>query len=192
MGDFPFYYAQLASFEAPKRSEGWVAIQNEQLLTLSVKNTGMAVANDIGELEDIHPHNKMDLGKRLAAWALAKDYGFEMVAYSGPLYREHRIEGDRIIVTFDHVGSGLMSGVKNVLEPTQPSELPLQCFEIAGADGKWQPAVAQISSPTTVTLSHPAIAQPKQVRYAWAPYPEGANLYNKEGYPASVFSTAAR
>lgn len=192
MGDFPFYYVQLASYGAPKRSQGWVDIQNEQLLTLSVKNTGMAVANDIGEFEDIHPRNKMDLGKRLAAWALAKDYGLEMTAYSGPIYRDHVIDGSTITVSFDHVGSGLMSGVKNVLEPTQPSDLALQWFEIAGEDGEWKQAEAHITSPNTVSVSHPDIQKPTHVRYAWSPYPEGANLYNKEGYPASVFSTAAR
>lgn len=192
MGDFPFYYVQLASYGAPKRSAGWVGIQNEQLLTMRVKNTGMAIINDIGELDDIHPRNKMDVGRRLAAWALAKDYGFEMAAYCGPIYSDHAIDGNTITVSFDHTGNGLMSGVKNVLESTQPSDLPLQSFEIAGEDGEWKKAEATITSPSTVAVSHPEVEKPTHVRYAWASYPEGANLYNQEGYPASLFSTAER
>ncbi|HKK17381.1 MAG TPA: sialate O-acetylesterase [Opitutales bacterium] len=191
IGDFPFYYVQLANYSAPKRREGWVQIQNEQRLAMQVKNSGMAVINDTGEFDDIHPRNKIDVGKRLAAWALANDYGFEMAAYCGPIYRDHTIDGNTITVSFDHTGSGLMAGVKNPLEPTRPSEQPLRHFEIAGKDGEWKAAAATIVSPDQVVVSHPEIEEPIDVRYAWSSYSEGANLYNKQGFPASLFTTAA-
>lgn len=189
-GDFPFYYVQLAGFADPKKGEGWVAIQHEQVKVLSEKNVGIAITNDIGEAKEIHPRNKVDVGRRLAAWALAKDYGVEMKAYCGPLYQKHQIDGKSIVVSFGHEGSGLMAGEKQALDEVRSSGQPLQGFEICGTDGKWKPAAAEILSPDTVKVSHPDIPQPAHVRYAWSCYPEGANLYNQEGFPAALFSTA--
>lgn len=188
--DLSFYAVQLAGFGEPGTSvKGWVEIQHEQFRAMRETRSGMAVTHDIGEPIDIHPHNKIDVGKRLAAWALAKDYGVEMQAFSGPVYNNHTVEGSAILVTFDHTGSGLMAGEKKQLDPAQPTEQPLRHFEIAGADGEWKPAEAEIVSSETVRVSHPDLTKPLHVRYAWTSYPEGPRLYNREGFPASLFST---
>lgn len=192
-GDFPFYYVQLANFrdvnENPLDEDPWSSIQDQQRRVLKLPNTGMAVINDIGEANDIHPRNKIDVGKRLASWALTKDYGQAATAYSGPLYKSHTIEGDKVIITFDHIGSGLMVGEKDVLNPTVPVDEPLARFQICGADRKWVWGNAKIINANQVEVSHPEIKEPTIVRYAWSSNPEGANLYNKEGFPASLFTT---
>ncbi len=194
-GDFPFYFAQLAQFKAPVTEpldyDGWASVCDQQRRTLSLKNTGMAVLNDIGEARDIHPHNKMDVGKRLALWALKNDYRQKTPAYSGPLYKKHRIKGDEVLITFDHEGSGLMTCVKEILGGTRETSEPLQRFQICGEDRQWKWADAEITGKDTVTVSHPDVPQPTIVRYAWAPNALGANLYNKEGLPASIFTTEA-
>jgi sialate O-acetylesterase len=191
-GDFPFYWAQLASYKEPNTeplgNDGWATICDAQRRTLTLPNTGMAVLTDIGEANDIHPHNKMDAGKRLALWALAKEYGFEQ-PYSGPLYKNYSTKGDSVLITFDHVGSGLMAGHKNVLDDTVKSDEPLLRFQIAGSDRVWKWANAEIIDEDTVSVSHPDVKNPAVVRYAWSANPEGANLYNKEGLPASMFTT---
>jgi sialate O-acetylesterase len=194
-GDFPFYFAQLANYAKPAPGtigfDGWPTVCDQQRRTLGLKNTGMAVLHDIGEARDVHPHNKMDVGKRLALWALKKDYKQKVPVCSGPLYKSHKITGDRVIITFDSAGSGLMSGEKPVMDATRETGEPLNHFEICGADRQWKWAQAEITGTDTVTVSHPEVRQPVVVRYAWAPNPEGANLYNKEGLPASLFTTQA-
>ena len=192
-GDFPFYFVQLASFRKPSskplENDTSATICNQQRLTLSVKNTGMAVANDIGEIEDIHPRNKIDVGKRLSLWALAKDYGFKEVVYSGPLYKSSKFTGQKVIVSFDHAGAGLMTGEKHLLKPTvEVKGKPLRGFQICGADRKWKWAEAKIISKDSVEVFHPGIKKPIEVRYAWAENPAESNLYNSEGLPTSVFS----
>lgn len=189
-GDFPFYFAQLANYASPKASsDGWPTVQDQQRRTLQLKNTGMAVLSDIGEPRDVHPHNKMDVGKRLALWALKNDYKQNLSACSGPLYQSHTINGDKVIVKFDSTGSGLMSGEKPVMDATLETKDPLTYFEICGAGRQWKPAQAEISGNDTVTVSSPEVPKPTAVRYAWSKNPEGANLYNKEGLPASLFTT---
>lgn len=189
-GDFPFYFAQLANYASPKASsDGWPTVQDQQRRTLQLKNTGMAVLSDIGEPRDVHPHNKMDVGKRLALWALKNDYKQNLSACSGPLYQSHTINGDKVIVKFDSTGSGLMSGEKPVMDATLEKKEPLTYFEICGAGRHWKPAQAEISGNDTVTVSSPEVPKPTAVRYAWSKNPEGANLYNKEGLPASLFTT---
>jgi sialate O-acetylesterase len=192
-GDFPFYYAQLANFRNPASEpveyDGWASVCDQQRRTLGLKNTGMAVLSDIGEANDIHPHNKMDVGKRLALWALKHDYSIAVPAWSGPLYKSHIIKDGRVIITFDHAGSGLMAGVKEGIADTQKTGEPLKHFQICGADRRWQWAQAGITGNDTVTVSHPEVPEPVVVRYAWAQNPEAANLYNKEGLPASIFTT---
>ena len=187
-----FYWCQLAQFKAPNAeplsNDGWVAVCDHQRLAMSLPDTGMAVLNDIGEARDIHPHNKMDAGKRLSLWALKQAYGRDLV-YSGPLYRESKIAGNKIVVKFDSVGSGLMTGSKNLMDPVVETKEPLKRFQICGADNKWKWAEAKIVAKDTVEVSHPDIAKPVEVRYAWSPNAEGANLYNKEGLPASLFKT---
>ena len=194
-GDFPFYIAQLASFKAPvtepRDFDGWASICDQQRRTLGLKNTGMAVLHDIGEAKDIHPHNKVDAGKRLALWALKHDYKQELAVCSGPLYQSHAIQGNQVVVTFDSAGSGLMAGSKIGMADAQESTESLKLFQICGADRQWQWGEAEITSNNQVTVSHPDIAEPTLVRYAWASNASAANLYNKEGLPASIFTTEA-
>ena len=192
-GDFPFYYAQLANFRGlskePVEYDNWALICEQQRRALSLKNTGMAVLSDIGDPKNIHPKNKIDVGKRLAAWALKKDYGVNLKAWSGPLYKSHNIKDGKISISFDHVGSGLMAGSKHQIEATKETSDPLKCFQICGKDRKWQWAEAKITGNNTVEVFHADIAEPTIVRYAWSINPVGANLYNKEGFPASLFTT---
>lgn len=192
-GAFPFYFCQLAQYQAPPETpvdeDPWVHVCDQQRRTLALENTGMAVLNDIGEAKDIHPRNKMDAGKRLALWALAKDYARPLKAWSGPLYKEHRTEGSKIVVIFDHVGSGLMVGHKPLMDPAKPAEEPLKRFQICGEDRQWKWAQAKITGTDTVEVRHDEIPAPVAVRYAWAANAEGANLYNREGLPASLFRT---
>ncbi len=194
-GEFPFYFAQLANYAKPRPGtigfEGWPTVCDQQRRTLGLKNTGMAVLYDIGESRDVHPHNKMDVGKRLALWALKHDYNQSIPVWSGPLYKSHEIKGDKVIIKFDSAGSGLMSGEKPVMEAARETREPLAQFQICGADRQWKSAQAEITGKDTVTVMHPEVPKPVAVRYAWAPNPEGANLYNKEGLPASVFTTEA-
>ncbi|MRT93773.1 9-O-acetylesterase [Ancylomarina sp. 16SWW S1-10-2] len=192
--EFFFDYCQLASYkdvnsEPLDETDGWVIVQNQMRLALEVPSTGMAVLNDIGEANDIHPKNKLDTGKRLSLWALSQAYGKNIV-YSGPLYKDSKIKGNKILITFDHVGSGLMVGKKHLMESTVEVDEPLKRFQICGKDGQWFWAEAKIIGKNKVKVWHPKIANPVEVRYAWSPNPEGANLYNKEGLPTSLFKTS--
>ncbi|EDM28943.1 sialic acid-specific 9-O-acetylesterase [Lentisphaera araneosa HTCC2155] len=189
-----FYFCQLAQFRDPVTkpidNDGWVNVIYQQFLTaLAVPNTGVAVLNDIGEANDIHPHNKVDAGKRLSLWALAKTYGKDLAAHSGPLYKSSKIEGSKVIIDFDSVGAGLMTGKKILLDPVVEVQEELKHFQIKGADNVWKWANAKIISKNQVEVSHPEVSTPVEVRYAWAANAKGANLYNKEGIPASVFKT---
>ena len=181
-GDFPFLFVQLANFKAvnPEPSESdWAELREAQLMMLSLPNTGMAVIIDIGEANDIHPKNKQDVGKRLALWALAKTYG-EKLEYSGPLYKSMEVEGNKIILHFDHIGGGLVVG-------RGPDQSGLKGFAIAGADREFDWADAKIGG-NTIVVSSDKIAEPVAVRYAWADNPV-CNLFNEEGLPASPFRT---
>ncbi len=192
-GDFPFYLVQLANFQQPNDTpaggDGWAKLREAQRQCLTLPNVGMAVITDIGEERDIHPRNKQDVGLRLALWALARDYGHKDLVYSGPLYKSHTVEGGRIRLTFDHVGSGLMVGKKDGLAPTSEDAAgTLERFAIAGADQQWHWADAIIEG-DSVVVSSSAVAAPVAVRYAFSMNPEGCNLYNREGLPASPFRT---
>jgi sialate O-acetylesterase len=192
-GDFPFYYVQLANFQHsdannPAGGDGWARLREAQLQALAIPNTGMAVIIDIGEADDIHPKDKQDVGKRLALWALAKTYGKDIV-FSGPLYKSYAVEGSKVRVSFDDVGGGLIVGEKKGLEPVQEvKDGRLKWFAIAGKDKVWHWADAVIDG-NTVLVSSDKVPVPAAVRYAFAMNPEGANLYNKEGLPASPFRT---
>jgi len=180
-GDFPFLFVQLQNFMEAKDEpleSNWAGLREAQLKTLSVSNTGMAVAIDIGEWNDIHPLNKEDVGKRLALAAFKVAYGDEDVIYSGPIYKCMKIKGNKIIVTFTNTGGGLIikGGGK------------LKYFAICGPDRKFIWANAKIED-NKVIVWNDNIDGPVAVRYAWADNPEGANLYNKEGLPASPFRT---
>lgn len=188
-----FYWCQLANIGLPPSqpldSNPWASVCYQQFLTLRLPNTGMAVLNDIGEAKDIHPHNKMDAGKRLSYWALNRSYGRQDIIPSGPLYQSHVFAGAKVIITFDQVGSGLMVGRKFLMEATVETDVRLRSFQIKGADGKWKWADAEIISKDQVVVSHPDISDPVEVRYAWSRNPN-ANLYNQEGFPASLFKAA--
>ncbi len=181
--EFSFYYVQLANFRQPSTEPGtpdaWALLQDRMRLILdTTPKTGMAIINDVGEAADIHPKDKQAPGERLALWALAKDYGRDIV-YSGPFYASSRIDGDAVVVSFEQAGQGLRSR----------NGESLKRFEIAGADKVWHWAEASIDSSSSVRVHSPEVKSPVAVRYAWAANPEGANLVNSEGLPASVFRT---
>jgi sialate O-acetylesterase len=178
-GDLPFLYAQLPNFMEAKKEPSfgtWTLMREAQSDALSVPNTGMAVTIDIGEWNDIHPLNKKDVGKRLAQAARKVAYGDDIV-HSGPLYSARKTEGNRIILFFSHIGSGLIARGKK-----------LSGFAIAGADSHFVWANAKIEDNSVIVWNY-KIREPVFVRYAWADSPEGANLYNKEGLPAAPFRT---
>jgi len=178
-GDFPFLFVQLANFRAVNPEPGesdWAELREAQLMTLDLPSAGMAVIIDIGEADNIHPKNKQDVGKRLALWPLARTYGKQLV-YSGPIYKSMKVEGNKITLTFDYVGGGLVA---------IPDE-PLKGFAIAGADRKFVWADAKIDGDSIVVSSN-NVSEPVAVRYAWADNPV-CNLYNKEALPASPFRT---
>ncbi len=190
-GDFPFYFVQLANFQndtnTPEGGDGWARVRAAQTKSLSIPKTGMAVIIDIGEANDIHPQNKFDVGERLAHWALHHDYGKKDVVPSGPVFKDAKVEGDKIRVSFDYAGGGLIVGKKEGRKPVEAAaDAKLARFAIAGADKKWVWADAVIDGGTVVASSK-EVSQPVAVRYAYSMNPLGANLYNKEGLPASPF-----
>lgn len=179
-GDFPFYFVQLASFNAghgtSEKGSTWAELREAQTMTLTLPRTGMAVTTDIGEADDIHPRNKQDVGKRLAALALKNDYGQDIIA-SGPAYKSMKVEGNKVRVSLTDVGSGLMAKDKYGY---------LRGFEVAGSDRKFYYAKASIEG-NEVVVTCDKVENPVAVRFAWADNPEDANLFNKEGFPAVPF-----
>jgi len=186
-----FYWVQLAGFrqnDANPAGGGWGPIREGQRRALRLPNTGMAVAIDIGDAKDIHPRNKLDVGKRLSLWALAKDYGKDIV-HSGPLYKAMKKEGEKIRIQFDHTGSGLMTAQKQGLDPAKETpDAELTHFSIQDAAGKWHFAKAVIDG-DSVLVWNDEVKEPAHVRFAYHNNPVGFNLYNKEGLPASPFTT---
>ncbi|MEZ6090172.1 MAG: sialate O-acetylesterase [Pirellulaceae bacterium] len=188
-----FYWVQLANWKEandnPAGGDGWAKLREAQLNALDIEHTGMAVTIDIGEANDIHPRNKQDVGARLAQWALHQTYGKTDLVPSGPIYKGHKVVDGAIRIQFDHVGGGLMVGQKTGLEPTaEVADGKLARFAIAGEDQQWHWATATIDGDTVVVKSQD-VPNPVAVRYAFSMNPEGANLYNKEGLPASPFRT---
>jgi len=181
-GDFPFLQVQLANFGEPPGqpgASGWAELREAQSDVLEEAATGMAVAIDIGESYNIHPPNKLDVGKRLAQSALSVAYGGCGIP-SGPVFSRMQIEpGGRICCLFRHVGSGLDS---------RGGEL--RHFAVAGRDRMFHWADARVEG-ETITVRSPSVPEPVAVRYAWANSPEGCNLYNKEGLPAPPFRSDA-
>ena len=191
--DLAFYWVQLANFrkenENPAGGDGWAKIREAQTQALDIPGTGMAVITDIGAANDIHPRNKQDVGWRLAQWALHQTYGKKNLVPAGPLYKSQKIEGNTIRLSFNHVGKGLMVGKKTGLEPTaEVKGGQLAHFAIAGTDKKWFWAEATIDGETVVVKSSD-VPKPVAVRYGYTMNPAKANLYNKEGIPASPFRT---
>jgi len=200
-GNFPVYFVQLPSdwflggaSGAPPSGEpdgedgGGLEITRMELFkSLQITNTGMAVTIDVGG--GIHPVNKFDVGERLARWALRDLYGKPDLVVSGPLYRELKIEGNKIRLRFDHVGSGLMVGKKVGRAPTvEIKDGKLRPFAICGDDQQWAWADAVIDG-SDVVVSSSAVTHPVAVRYAYSCAPKEHNLYNKEGLPAAAFRT---
>ena len=178
-GYFPFLYVQLANYKEKKNipvEDDWAELREAQLQTLSYPNTGMASAIDIGDANDIHPKNKLEVGKRLFLAARKIAYQEDLV-YSGPTYDSMKVEGSKIRIYFSSTGSGLVA--KNNTD--------LKGFSIAGADKKFFWANAVIKG-NEVEVSCDKVMNPLAVRYSWESNPDG-NLYNKEGLPASPFRT---
>lgn len=195
-GDFPFYYVQLPDLtlrefpNTPAGGDGWTNVREAQLRCMALPNTGMIVALGTGDT-GLHPTNKCDVGERLARWALARDYGVKNIEVSGPIYKEMKVERDKIRISFDHAESGLMVGLKKDRAPVVEDKAgKLKWFAIAGADKKWVWAEAVVDG-KTVVVSSPEVKEPVAVRYAYIQDPAGANLYNRDGLPASPFRTDA-
>jgi len=181
-GPLPFLFVQLANYRDRKSEPGedaWAELREAQSLALQLPATGMACAIDIGEAIDIHPRNKLDVGKRLYLAARHVAYG-EDIVHSGPTYVSHAIEDGGVRLQFASTGGGL----------TTRDGLPPRGFALAGADGNYHWADARIEG-NTIVLRSPAVPKPETVRYAWAANPD-VNLYNREGLPATPFRTDRR
>jgi len=180
-GDFPFYWVQLADFRnevaVPGESD-WAELREAQTMTMDrLPNTGEAVIIDIGEAKDIHPRNKVDVGTRLARWALANQYGYP-VAFQSPRYRSMEIDADKVILTFAHVESGW-----------RPFDVPTPIgFAIAGEDRKFVNAAAKILPDGRIEVTSAEVSNPLAVRYAWADNPI-CNLYSNDDLPLTPFRT---
>jgi sialate O-acetylesterase len=190
--DFPFLFVQLpcnGKDTTPVAESGLPWLQEAQLLTLKkTPRTGMAITVDIGDPNNVHPGDKIDVGRRLALVAKKLVYG-ENVVGSGPLFKDFKIAGEKVRVSFTETGSGLTAGqqpwcAKGV---TPFPKDKLIGFFLAGADKKWFPADATIDG-DGVVLNSSKVPAPVAVRYGWANSPR-CNLYNKEGLPASPFRT---
>jgi sialate O-acetylesterase len=179
-GDFAFYYVSLAGHQGRQRlpieRNSWAELRDAQRAALTLPRTGEVVATDIGDAADIHPRNKQEVGRRLALWALAKEYG-QRDEFSGPTVRGVRVKGDTIIVTFDHAKGLRLAGDTRV------------GFAVAGADKVFHHAVARVKGATLVLKAADSLVPaPVAVRYGWAFHP-ACFLYNAAGLPASPFRT---
>ena len=190
----PFYIVQLANFKSKKKAQGlddpWATVMDAQRrVATKLPNTGLSVTIDIGDPNNIHPRNKIDVGRRLALRALKNEYGMKIPECSGPLYKSCLFTDEKAVVSFTHTGSGLMVAEKNGIEPPVKVDKPLTLFEIEDSNGKWHKAVAKING-DKIEVSSTKVTEPTAVRYAWSCNPEGAKLYNIEGLPASPFTTS--
>ena len=192
-GDFPFLLVQLAGY-GPGPTDGtrgrWAALRAEQAKVLALPNTGMAVAIDVGEATDIHPHNKFAVAQRLSLVARKVAYGQEVVA-SGPMFSAMAVEGENLRLTFTGCGGGLQRAAPPAMPGSAPAPIAAELlgFEIAGADQTWFRATAMIDG-SSVVVACDQVAAPVAVRYAWGDIP-ACNLYNREGLPAVPFRTDA-
>lgn len=181
-GDFPFIWVQLANFMTPvavPSESDWATLREAQTMALELPNTGMAVAIDIGEADDIHPRNKQDVGKRLALNALKIAYDKDVIN-SGPMFESIEIKGNKALIHFKHVAGGLtLNGDSDFVES----------FAIAGSDKKFYWAKGEILDENTVVLSADEVNKPIAVRFGWANNPDKLNLFNKAGLPAVPFRT---
>ncbi len=176
IGPFPFLYVQISSFKSTPL-EDWAALRQQQVETLGLRNTAMAVTIDIGNPDDVHPTDKVDVGHRLALAARALTYGETSLEYSGPMFRQATPEDGAIRAWFDHAKGLNAKGAE------------VTGVEVAGRDGKFLAAQARIEGDTLVASS-PGVPAPVAIRYGWANSPQ-CNLFNAEGLPASPFTSAA-
>jgi sialate O-acetylesterase len=174
IGDFPFLYVQISNFKSPP-AEDWAVLREQQRKTLEMRNTAMAVTIDIGNPDDVHPTDKLDVGLRLARAARALSYG-ERVEYAGPMFRQATPEGGSVRAWFDHA---------NGLYSKSGGDVP--GFEVAGADLRFVAAVAKIDG-ESVLASSTLVSHPIYVRYGWSNSPQ-CDLFNGEGLPASPFTS---
>ncbi|MGZ0173299.1 MAG: sialate O-acetylesterase [Planctomycetales bacterium] len=178
-GDFPFYFVQLADFRdesADPQESGWAELREAQTMTLAkLPNTGQAVITDLGEAHDIHPKDKQNVARRLARWALAKDYGIN-IAYRSPEFKSSEVKGNKIIVTMGHIGGGL-----DTFDVRQPVGLT-----VAGEDKVFKRALGKIIGKDKIEVWSADVANPVAVRYAWADNPV-CNLQSREGLPVTPF-----
>ncbi len=181
-GDFPLGIIQLPNYRDAKdepADEAWGHVREAQRRTaMSTPNTGLIVTIDIGEARDIHPKNKLDVGKRMVRWALVDAYGRKLTK-SGPMFRKVKIAGSKIVLTFDDVGQGLRIRDGDKLDE----------FAIAGADRRWHWAQAKISGKNRIEVWSDTVPQPLAVRYAFNNNPKHPNLTNETGLPAGPFRT---
>ena len=181
-GDFPFLFVQLANFmktDSMPQESAWAELREAQSMALTLPNTGMAVTTDAGEALDIHPKDKQTVGKRLAISALKVAYSQDII-YSGPVYKEMKINGNKIALFFDQVGSGLKIRDKYGY---------IKGFAVAGEDHKFYWATGKLAGPDAIEVSCQEVLHPVAVRYAWGNNPDDANLYNSADLPASSFRT---
>ncbi|WP_308991035.1 sialate O-acetylesterase [Mariniflexile litorale] len=181
-GDFPFYFVQLSSYDEfggnSNKGSKWAELREAQTETLQLANTGMCVTTDIGNAKDIHPTNKQDVGKRLAAIALNNVYNKEVV-FSGPTFKSMEIKADKIILTFDNIGRGLMTTDKYGY---------IKGFEIAGTDKVFHYAKAFIKDDKVIVYNE-NVSNPVAIHYGWADDAGDCNLYNSEKLPSAPFRT---
>ena len=177
----PFYYVQIAPYGRYSGEVNSALLRETQLKTMGLLDqVGMAVTLDIGEHQSIHPAEKIKVGERLSYWALAKDYNVEGIQFSGPVYKSHKIDGDKIMISFDYASLGLSTYGQ-----------PLNNFEIAGTDGIYHPAKAKILRNGTLEVFSEKVKDPKEVRYGWKNFLVGT-LFNTFGLPASSFRSDNR
>jgi sialate O-acetylesterase len=184
-GNFPFLFVQLANFKKPvtEPSESeWAELREAQTQTLKLENTAMANVIDAGDADNIHPTDKQVVGYRLSLAALKVAYG-ETLVYTGPTYKEMKIEKNQIYITFDQVGKGLKVNDKYGY---------INGFTIAAKDGGFKWAKATVVNNNTVMVTSDEVQNPAEVRYGWADNPDDLNLYNVEGLPANPFRTDTR
>ena len=173
--DFPFYYVQIAPFTYNQDPTQQISqyLRESQRKTLEVRKTGMVVTLDIGDLKNIHPSNKLDVGKRLSRLALFNDYGFDLIP-SSPVYINSEIIKNKLKLNFDNVGLGLINQTKLTNE-----------FEISGSNRQYYKADVLVNK-NYLLVSSVHVNNPKYIRYAWSDISK-ATLFNSEGLPASSF-----
>ncbi|HLM58931.1 MAG TPA: sialate O-acetylesterase [Pyrinomonadaceae bacterium] len=181
-GDFPFGIVQLPNYRNPQpepTDEPWSHIREAQRRTaLSTRNAGLIVTIDVGEARDIHPKNKLDVGRRMARWALAEVYGRGRTG-TGPMFHSMKADGSKLVLKFEEVGAGLKIRDGDTLEE----------FAVAGADRKWHWAEARIVGKDKVEVWSSAVPKPVAARYAFNNNPRRPNLTNDSGLPAAPFRT---